>query len=78
MGYTEQRTSGLVKEWYGRLGIPFQDGLALTGVRGLLEGGAGPGPAVGLLGELDSLRVPDHPFADQATAPPTPVAITSR
>ena len=46
-------------------GIPFQDGLALTGVRGLLEGGAGPGPAVGLLGELDSLRVPDHPFADQ-------------
>ena len=65
VGYTEQRTSGLVKEWYGRLGIPFQDGLALTGVRGLLEGGAGPGPAVGLLGELDSLRVPDHPFADQ-------------
>ena len=65
VGYTEQRTSGLVKDWYGRLGIPFQDGLALTGVRGLLEGGAGPGPAVGLLGELDSLRVPDHPFADQ-------------
>lgn len=66
-GYTETRTSNVVKEWFQRLDIPCRDRLALTGVKGTIEGGAGAGPSVGLLGELDSLRVPDHPFADPTT-----------
>ena len=32
-----------------------------------MEGGAGPGPSVAIIGELDSLRVPDHPFHDEVT-----------
>ena len=66
-GYTEARTSNLVKEWYQRLDIPFKDGLAITGVKGFMDGGGGAGPTVALLSELDSLRVPDHPFANQVT-----------
>ena len=66
-GWNETRTSGVAREWFQRLGIPYRDGIALTGVKGHMEGGAGPGPSVGLLGELDSLRVPEHPFADPTT-----------
>ncbi|MDP7240559.1 MAG: hypothetical protein QGH72_05055 [Dehalococcoidia bacterium] len=35
-GYTEMRTSGLVKEWFNRLDIPYRDEIALTGVKGQL------------------------------------------
>ena len=66
-GYTEIRTSDLVKKWFQRLGVSYREGMALTGVKGLMEGGAGSGPTVGLVGELDSLRVPDHPFANPTT-----------
>ncbi len=66
-GWNETRTSGVAREWFQRLDIPYRDGIALTGVKGHIEGGAGPGPSVGLLGELDSLRVPEHPFADATT-----------
>ena len=66
-GYTEIRTSGLVKEWFTRLDIPYRDEIALTGVKGQLQGGAGAGPAVGLVAEMDSMRVADHPFADPTT-----------
>ena len=47
--------------------IPFQNGLALTGVKGAVEGGAGPGPSVAVIGELDSLRVLEHPYHDEVT-----------
>ena len=63
-GYMEMRTSGLVKEWFKRLDIPYRDEIALTGVKGQLQGRAGAGPAVGLVAEMDSMRVADHPFAD--------------
>ena len=49
------------------MGIPFQNGLAITGVKGSLEGGAGPGPSVAVIGELDSLRVLEHPYHDEVT-----------
>ena len=67
-GFRETRTAGLVAKEFDQLGIPHQDGLAITGVKGRITGGAGPGPKVAIIGELDSLIVEGHPFADQATS----------
>ena len=65
-GFREQRTSRFVAQKLSELGIPFDDGLALTGLKGMLTGGKS-GPTVGVFGELDSLIVPGHPFADPET-----------
>lgn len=66
-GFTEQKTSRLVQQKMQTMGIPFQAGLALTGVKGVVEGKAGPGPSVAVIGELDSLLVSDHPYHDEVT-----------
>ena len=50
-----------------KLEVHHQDGLAITGVKGMVRGGAGPGPSVAILGELDSLLVHQHPNADPDT-----------
>lgn len=66
-GWNETRTSKVTRTWFDKLSIPHRHGIGLTGVKGSIKGGAGPGPSVGLLGELDSLRVPEHPFSDPLT-----------
>ncbi len=66
-GFREVKTSRLVAEWFQGLGIPHQSGIAITGVKGMLQGRAGEGPTVAVLGELDSLIVPNHPKADPHT-----------
>ena len=65
-GYREQKTSRFVQEQLGKLGLPHRDGLALTGVKSWVDGGA-PGPTVAILGELDSMVVADHSHADPET-----------
>src|SRR5947209_6518029 len=60
IGYREHNTARRVAETFDRIGLPYQGGLALTGLKGELCGGAGPGPAVAIMGELDALVVPDH------------------
>lgn len=65
-GFREQRTAKIVTEFFDHLGLPHRDGLALTGVRADLDG-VSPGPRVAVMGELDSLVVPGHPFADRNT-----------
>ncbi len=62
LGFKERQTADRVKEIFGQLGLPYDDGLALTGVKAVLRG-AKPGPTVALMGELDALLVPDHPRA---------------
>ena len=66
-GFTEQKTSKLVQEKMKAMGIPFKAGLAITGVKGEVKGKAGAGPSVAVIGELDSLRVLEHPFHDEVT-----------
>ncbi len=66
-GFTELRTSRFVSEKMAELGIAHQSGIALTGLKGVVRGGAS-GPTVAVIGELDSLRVLDHPHADPDTA----------
>ena len=65
-GFREVKTSSLVAQKFTELGIAYRDGLAITGVKGVVHGGS-DGPTVGVLGELDSLIVPDHPKADPQT-----------
>jgi amidohydrolase len=66
LGFKEHRTAGRVHEWFDRLGLSHQDGLALTGTRATLECGSS-GPTVAVLGELDSLLCWEHPDRDQRT-----------
>ncbi|MBI2872440.1 MAG: amidohydrolase [Chloroflexi bacterium] len=65
-GFREVKTSRFVAERFREMGIPYRDGIALTGLKGALECG-GPGPTVAVIGELDSLIVRGHPHADPET-----------
>ena len=65
-GFKESKTAQLVAAKMEELGLRPQTGLALTGVKGRVDGGK-PGPTLALLGELDSLRISDHPHADGET-----------
>ena len=66
-GFSESRTADLVAKNFKKMGIPHRRGLALTGLKGSVAGGGGPGPRVAIIGELDSLIVNDHPHADPDT-----------
>lgn len=66
-GFNERKTAFLVQKIFKSMGIPFRSGLAITGVKGFLEGKAGLGPAIAVIGELDSIVVQDHPYADKVT-----------
>ncbi|MBV9356226.1 MAG: M20/M25/M40 family metallo-hydrolase, partial [Chloroflexi bacterium] len=66
LGFKEQRTARRVHEWFDRLGLPHQDGVAVTGSRAVIEGGQ-PGPTVAILGELDSLLNWEHEARNRET-----------
>ena len=65
-GFTEYKTSRFVSEKLSELGISHQSGIAITGLKGVIGGGR-PEPTVAVIGELDSLRVLEHPHADPET-----------
>ena len=66
LGFKEHKTAATVARTFAAHGIPYQERLAVTGVKGILTGAAA-GPTVGILGELDSLVCPDSPYVDKAT-----------
>jgi amidohydrolase len=66
LGFKEHRTAQHVHEWFDRLGLRHQDGLALTGSKAILDGGSA-GPTVAVLGELDSLLCWEHRDHDPHT-----------
>ena len=65
-GFREHKTSRIVSEEFRRLDIPYEDGIAITGLKGTIKGGK-PGPTVAVIGELDSLIVPKHRYSDPDT-----------
>ncbi len=65
-GFREVKTERLVAEKMESLGLEPQTGLAITGVKAKLNN-ENTGPTLALIGELDSLRISDHPFADPET-----------
>ena len=66
-GFREVKTAKLVADVFSEWGINHRTGLALTGVKGMVDSG-NTGPTVGVIGELDSLIVSEHPHADSETA----------
>ena len=65
-GFRERRTAALTARTLRGMGIACDEGVAVTGVKGFLDGNGG-GPTVAVMGELDSLIVPGHPHADPDT-----------
>ena len=66
-GFREFRTADKVKQQFERMGLSYRDGLSITGVKAAMPGGAGPGPTLGILGELDSMAVSGHPQCNPET-----------
>jgi amidohydrolase len=66
LGYKEHATSQAVKEFFNEIGLQYQDGLAITGVKAALRQNS-TGPTIGILGEMDAVLCPDSPYANPTT-----------
>jgi amidohydrolase len=70
LGNREFKTAKLVADHLRSLGMEVKEGVAHTGVVGILRGGK-PGPVIGLRADMDALPVPERvklPFASKVTA----------
>ncbi|OCG62665.1 amidohydrolase [Gilliamella sp. Fer4-1] len=65
LGYKEHKTAKKVEESFEKLGVPFKNKLAITGVKGRLKGGKGSKYSIAVIGELDAIICADHPAADE-------------
>lgn len=65
-GFREEKTAKLAADTLRSLGLPVKEGIALTGLRGDLETGK-DGPRFAILGEMDSLIIPEAEEADPVT-----------
>ncbi|HQA60269.1 MAG TPA: hypothetical protein PK768_04545, partial [Tepidanaerobacteraceae bacterium] len=66
LGYKEYKTSALVKEVFRNLDLPYEENLAITGVKALAEGKKHD-VKVAIMGELDAVVSHTHPCADPGT-----------
>ncbi len=66
LGFKEFRTAKIVATEFQRLGLGYDEEIAVTGLKTVVSGGK-PGPNVAVIGELDSVLVADHQFADPET-----------
>lgn len=67
LGYKEHKTAKKVEQAFEKLGVPYKNKLALTGVKGRLKGGKGSKYSVAVIGELDAIICADHPAADETS-----------
>jgi len=66
LGFKEHKTSALVKDVFKKLGLPYEENLAITGVKALAKG-KNHDIKVAIMGELDAVVSPAHPCADPVT-----------
>ena len=66
LGFKETKTAELVSSTLHSFGLPVREGIAVTGVEGVLNG-ARPGPGLLIMGEMDSVVNRDYPGADPVT-----------
>lgn len=66
VGFEEEETSQVVFEALSELGLEVTRGIAGTGLKAV-KGFGRSGPAIGVIGELDALRVPEHESANAET-----------
>jgi len=69
LGFQEHRSAGLIAERLHELGYQVQEGVATTGVVGLLEGGR-PGPVVMVRFDMDALPITEETEAAYASQNP--------
>ncbi len=70
LGNQEHRTAGIIAKHLRELGLEVEEGIAVTGVVGILQGGM-EGPTVALRADMDALPITertDVPFKSTATA----------
>ncbi|MFW6174154.1 MAG: amidohydrolase [Chloroflexota bacterium] len=65
-GFKEFTSSAAVADALRGIGLEVRDRVAITGLVARIEG-SGPGPNIAIIGELDALPVPEHPYADHET-----------
>jgi len=66
LGFKEEKTANLVKETFEKIGIEYKKNLALTGIKATIPGRK-KSPNIAILGEMDAVISPDHPFANKET-----------
>ncbi|MBQ2690730.1 MAG: amidohydrolase [Clostridia bacterium] len=66
LGYKEFKTAEKVKAHLDKLGLKYKDGVAITGILTPLEG-RDHKAKIAIMGELDAVVVPNHPYADPVT-----------
>ncbi len=66
LGFREENTAQYVKETFAKLGIPYREGLAVTGVMGTV-GNPNAQVHICIIGEMDAIVCHGHPFADPIT-----------
>jgi amidohydrolase len=57
LSFEEHQTADFVAKNLTEIGVPFQTGVAKTGVVGMIEGGAGDGPTLALRADMDALPI---------------------
>jgi amidohydrolase len=67
LGFKEFKTAKIVGREFSRLGLAFDEQIAITGLKTTVSAGGGAGPNVAVIGELDSVLVADHEFANPET-----------
>ena len=67
LGYKEYKTAAKVKAFIDeKIGMPYEDGITLTGIIGKMSG-RDHKVNLAIMGELDAVVCPDHPYADPET-----------
>jgi amidohydrolase len=66
LGFKEWKTAELAERKYGEMGWVYESKIGITGSKAYLKK-RGRGPVIGVIGELDAIRVPDHPECDPIT-----------
>ncbi|MDD4012330.1 MAG: hypothetical protein PHI83_09300, partial [Sphaerochaetaceae bacterium] len=62
LGFSEHRSSDLVRRYWQSLGLEVQGPIGITGLKARIKG-SHPGPTVALIGELDAIISPLNKYA---------------
>jgi metal-dependent amidase/aminoacylase/carboxypeptidase family protein len=66
LGFKEFKTAELTEKKYSEMSWAYEAKIGITGSKAYLKK-KGKGPIIGVIGELDAIRVPDHPECDPIT-----------